>query len=1687
MQKGKQRFLSLFFVLTLIFSFCPMELAITAPFKNVWAADVVASGSCGTDITWTITEDTEADWDLADSTGTPYKLTLSGSGEMKTFTSIARIPWINYSETITSISISEGITSISNYAFYNCASLPAITLPVSITTIGDYAFANCNLLASITIPDNVTSIGECAFQSNTTLATVTLGKNTDSIGASAFSGASSLVNITFNDKLTFIGNTAFNNCKVLTSINLPESLISIGEGAFNGTALTTVTIPRNVTSVGDGAFSDIATLTSITIDEANTSLRVIDSILYQLKDGTPYAVITCPKGASVTSAAIADGTEIIGAAAFYECTTLKSVTFPESLKEIRSTAFYYTGLRSVVLPDSVETLDYKSFCACGNLTSAALGAGLKNLDSLAFDVCTALNTITCSSENPYFDVVDNALYSKDHTIFYLYPAGRTDTEFHINNSVTRLASYSIYSAKKIKELYLPINLVTLDNYAISYNTNLISIYFYGNAPTSEYFSIQGNASSLILYIPENATGYSESNWTRYTSTTWDYLNNLVDEGTTGDIAWRFEGSMGRLTFTGAGSLPNYSEESPAPWHNYMKDIKTIEANALSGVGNYAFYQANNLLRLTNDGTLYHIGDYAFTDCSNLFFMDFINLDSIGISGLENCAALTEVALSSKLTALSTNALSGCSGISNLILPESITSIGDGALKDCSSIRTINIPVSVTNIGVEAFANMTDLEKVYFYGSIPSTWANDSFSGCDALTLYYRSVQTDWETLNGTWNLLPVIGLDKFYTEQENHYSFNNSEDSFGYSSNYRIPRQRYVDVLGSIVNGTYYYSINKNWTGSCYGMASSTLEFYENPNFDITDYDAAATNLYDISAPKNAKSDLTRLIEGYQVSYYDPAISGFLGEIMMNMGNYPRLIQRIEEFERSGGLSVDSQAIPVVMAIYSQNNGHAVVPVSVTQNADGDYEILVYDCNYPDKLQTLTISKDFSKLSYGKYYVSSFINYSTIAGIMSGVTLHTDSADTSLYVSIDKENGTITDSEGKGIDEIENAYEQKHLNDTTTDEFLGIRSFVLPEGNYTLSSVDNADSGNETATQSDDDVTFYIASSNVFAEITSTDENASLDIQQTNVENGNLALTLTSENTDSTEETSSITLINNQGMERILEVDSNTAALILSEDNAITVEVPVDTTVVLDGNTLTTTDGKAELSFTSSESENPLKLQVLQTEISCSETNKLSGNVSFSLISNAFETKDANVTITYQDKEQNIVASYTKGISVVSGLNSVSLDFKDLDATFAADNLKETLTCQVTVALADAATETDTSIFITKETDCSVSKYAVITFDTNGGTGTFANQYVAANGNITKPEITPEKEHYTFKYWSANGTNAYDFAEAVTTSQITLTAIWEKITYNVTFDTNGGTQIMTQKIPSGESAEIPATPTKEGYTFLGWFEDDNETAFDFTTAITKDTTLTAKWQEIAPPPADDDNSNITNPPTDDSSNNPQTPSTDSNNGNAQTPDNNNGTNNGNSNDNNTNANSNVNTPTDTKVTNITITNKNPKIAAGKKVALTATVLPANATNTKLTWTSSNTKWATVNADTGLVKTKKAGKGKTVTITATATDGSGIKATVKVKIMKNAVKKITLKAAKKTVRAGKKVKIKTTIKTTGKKNVNKTLNWTTSNSKWATVKNGTVTTKKAGKGHKVKITAISTDGTNRKATVSISIK
>ena len=133
----------------------------------------------------------------------------------------------------------------------------------------------------------------------------------------------------------------------------------------------------------------------------------------------------------------------------------------------------------------------------------------------------------------------------------------------------------------------------------------------------------------------------------------------------------------------------------------------------------------------------------------------------------------------------------------------------------------------------------------------------------------------------------------------------------------------------------------------------------------------------------------------------------------------------------------------------------------------------------------------------------------------------------------------------------------------------------------------------------------------------------------------------------------------------------------------------------------------------------------------------------------------------------------------------------------------------------------------------------IINFSTDGGSY-IESQTVKKGNKVVEPK-DPTKEGYKFVEWQLNGTK-YDFSKEVS-SNLTLTAKWET-NITVTFDSNGGSTVQSQKVEYGQTVTKPADPTKANATFDGWYLNDKK--YNFEDKVTNSFTLKAKWIESAP-------------------------------------------------------------------------------------------------------------------------------------------------------------------------------------------------------------------------------------------------
>lgn len=330
------------------------------------AAEVVDSGTCGENLTWSLNSEGE--------------LRIRGTGPMPDFTDYGRsAPWSGYRSSITSAVIEEGITHAGNAAFYYCSEMDSVTLPSTLTSIGDSVFDQCHCLGEIIIPEGVTTIGDGAFAGCISLPRIDIPAEVTSIGKQTFWCCRGLTQIEIPAGVTAIGDYAFNECTGLTRIDLPAGVTTIGDGAFYAcTGLTQIDLPKGLTTIGNFAFRECRSLTQVAIPDGVTAIG----------DG---AFFYCE---SLTQIDIPNGVTTIGEEAFYGCTSLRQINVPDRVTSIGNETFCEcTSLSQITIPDGVTSIGAKAFYNCTSLAQINIPDGVTSIGEEAFSYCTSLTQI----------------------------------------------------------------------------------------------------------------------------------------------------------------------------------------------------------------------------------------------------------------------------------------------------------------------------------------------------------------------------------------------------------------------------------------------------------------------------------------------------------------------------------------------------------------------------------------------------------------------------------------------------------------------------------------------------------------------------------------------------------------------------------------------------------------------------------------------------------------------------------------------------------------------------------------------------------------------------------------------------------------------------------------------------------------------------------------------------------------------------------------------------------------------------------------------------------------------------------------------------------------------------------------------------------------------------------------------
>lgn len=559
------------------------------------AADALAeSGTCGTDASYTFDAETGL-------------LTISGTGKISDKMFLGN-------ESIKSVIIKEGITSVGNSVFEGCTNLTSAIVPNSVSEIGCSMFYQCKNLTSVVLPDKISVIGKGMFEECFSLTDVTLPEGLTSIGMGAFKYCESLTNITIPAGVTSIGAYGFSGCSGLSQITVDENnTVYDSRGNCNAIIETAANkllfgckntvIPNGITTIGQDSFSYCSGLTSIIIPN---SVTYIDagafygcSGLKELtmpcsanfyNDSTPFGGIHLKKVTLTKGSGIMMDYIMVNSREEPICYTntpwyisrnsIEEIIIEDGIENIGNYAFFYTfNLETVVIPESVKSIGKSAFMGCENLKNITIPENVTSIGDGAFGLCKSLTDITIPKN---ITKIGKNLFKECSGLKSLT----------IPDGVTDIGESAFYSCSGLTDITIPNSVKNIGMQAFRYCSALTNI-----------------------SIPNNITN--------------------IEEG----------------TFYGCKSLTNI----------------TIPEGAIR-IGNEAFSFCSNLTSITVAESVTNIGMYAFSCCSKLENITIPKgVSSISIGTFYQCTALKEMIIPYTVNVVNEDAFDGCKNLTSLTI------------------------------------------------------------------------------------------------------------------------------------------------------------------------------------------------------------------------------------------------------------------------------------------------------------------------------------------------------------------------------------------------------------------------------------------------------------------------------------------------------------------------------------------------------------------------------------------------------------------------------------------------------------------------------------------------------------------------------------------------------------------------------------------------------------------------------------------------------------------------------------------------------------------------------------------------------------------------------------------------------------------------------------------------------------
>ena len=398
--------------------------------------------------------------------------------------------------------------------------------------------------------------------------------------------------------------------------------------------------------------------------------------------------------------------------AFSTCSALTGLTLPDTITEVPSGAFNYTGLVTVSLPNTITSINLRAFERCENLESINLPNSITTIGERAFERCENLKNVnfpislTSIGKEAFKDC--NAL-----------------TEITIPDSITILNEGIFDSCELLQTVNLSNNLTEIGASAFNYNYSLTNL----SAFPSTLKTIRDRAFSGIavtsISIPNSVTLIEDN--------AFEQIDNLTTVSLPEGIT-----SLGDNIFYDCPNLKNVTLP-----------------NSITSLGEGTFEDCTSLENIILPTSLTTIDDSLFRGCTSLKSIDLSNRNIIyvgssafarsGITSItipdsvteiesyafENCTSLTNATLSENINIINTNLFRGCSNLLEITIPNNVKRIRDYAFRDCTNLASVNLSENLEQIDVQAFQLCSSLTKINIPESV--TFINYAvFANCPSL-------------------------------------------------------------------------------------------------------------------------------------------------------------------------------------------------------------------------------------------------------------------------------------------------------------------------------------------------------------------------------------------------------------------------------------------------------------------------------------------------------------------------------------------------------------------------------------------------------------------------------------------------------------------------------------------------------------------------------------------------------------------------------------------------------------------------------------------------------------------------------------------------------------------------------------------------------------------------------------------